>query len=95
MPPDQPPTVGQQLGVGRNWKPAPASWRWAQVNQGTQMLHVLIVEGTDGAHALALSDDALDRLIESAQAERAGLALERGDPMQLPGRIGLPSIGRQ
>jgi len=94
MPPtnDEPTTVGDQLGLGRNWRPTPASWRWAEVVQGTQRLHVLVIEGVAGTDAMALSDEAMDRFIESAQAHRSGITIER-EPFQLPNRVGLPSIG--
>jgi len=88
--PDQPPTVGQQLGLGRNWRPTPASWHWAEVMQGAQRLHVLVIEGVTGTEALALSDEALDRFIEQAQAKRAGIQVQR-EPFQLPGRLPLGS----
>lgn len=77
LPPDERP-IGQQLALGRHWRPGPASWRWEKLGSTQGPLHVLILEHANGTTAVAFDPDSLARLAAQAQEQISGLTLPNG-----------------
>lgn len=70
--------VGPALGLGAAWQPGPAGWRWADVTTADgQRWHVLIIETMGGTQAIALGDEALERLGAQITERTGGLTVPR------------------
>ena len=71
----QPPSIGEQLGLGKHWVPAPAGWGFAsfQTPQGT--MHVIVFDTAAGRVAVALSPEDLRRFAGQALEASSGLVV--------------------
>lgn len=76
--PQQPgssPTIGDQLGLGPVWQPAPVTWRWAKVSGAAEPMHVLIMATVAGEVGVAFTAGDLQRFIDGARGVLSGLQL--------------------
>lgn len=70
------PTIGEQLGLGVHWQPAPASWEWLKLPRaGGTPLHLLKLHTIGGVTGVVFEEEALRRLVRQAQEQMSGLVL--------------------
>lgn len=72
-------TLGQQLGLGDMWQPAPVRYYLASVqtltDQGAQRLHVLMVDTLAGRVGFSFTHDELVELGRKIMEQTSGLTI--------------------
>ena len=66
-------TIGEQLGLGKNWQPGPASWGFASFDTPNGRMHVVVVDTAGGRCAIALTPDDFRRFAAQALEASSGL----------------------
>jgi hypothetical protein len=70
------PTLGEQLGLGRNWRPAqPFGWVWGRLDSSNGPLHLLVLHTTTGLTAFTFSPEDLRVFVGQAMEQSTGLVL--------------------
>lgn len=73
------PTIGERLGLGHHWQPAPASWEWVRLPRvGADPLHVLKLHTVGGVTGVVFEGEALRRLLAQGQEQLSGLHVPTG-----------------
>lgn len=70
-----PPTLGEQVGLGRNWAPGPAGWAWNKLNGPNGPVHLFTIHTTAGVTGIVLGPDDLRRFVAQALEQSSGLVL--------------------
>ena len=66
-------TIGEQLGLGKNWQPGQASWGFASFDSPNGRVHVVIFDTAGGRSAIALTPDDFRRFAAQALEASSGL----------------------
>lgn len=75
----QPPSAGEQLGLGRHWEPVQIfSWDWKKLTPlvpGLPERHVLILDTSNGRLGFGMASEDIDNLVQTALIARGGLTI--------------------
>lgn len=71
-------TIGEQLGLGKNWQPGLASWGFASFETPSGRMHVVVLDTAGGRSAIALTPDDFRRFAGQALEASSGLIVAEG-----------------
>ena len=71
-------SIGEQMGLGKQWRPSPASWGFATIDMPNGRMHVLILDTQGGRCAIALTPEDFRRFAAQALEASSGLIVADG-----------------